>query len=113
MNQTIRKYLLIVAVATFGISLNSITHAADNSSPEQTIKEMEIHWDKLMTEKNTDKRKKLIAEHRNMMDKAMKQSGMSGMGMMHNSNDNSMKNHHHSHMVNTIQMHYMQLDMMD
>jgi len=113
MKQIIRKYVLIVALATFGTGLNSVTHAAGNSSTEKAIKAMEIHWDKLMSEKNTDKRKKLIAEHRNMMDKAMSESGMTGMGMMHNSKDSSMKNHHHSHMVNTIQMHYMQLDMMD
>jgi len=107
------KNYKIMAIIIFGLSVNFMAIAGDNLNSDQITIKMEQHWDKLMSEKNPDKRKKLAIEHRSMMDKALKQSGISNMGMMHNSEMNAKNDHHHSHMVNTMQMHYIQLDMME
>ncbi len=100
-------------ILSFGISLNAA--AEESFDPQQATRTMEQHWQKLMEEKDPEKQKILTKEHRDMMDKAMQQSGMQGMhvGMMHESDNDKMKDHHHQHMINTMQMHYIQLDMME
>ncbi|WP_134081430.1 hypothetical protein [Thiohalophilus thiocyanatoxydans] len=77
---------------------------------------MQQHWDRLMHEQDAEKRRQLIREHREMMDEALEESGVDrfhmGMGMMHD-NESGHMDHHQDHLINTIEMHHMQLDMME
>lgn len=109
-------FMSLLAIFVFISSLSAFnTNAAEKKfDAAQTTMEMERHWEQLIHEKDSEKRKKLIKEHRQMMDKAMKNSGMGSMSMgMHHFGKDAPNDHHRQHMMNTMEMHYMQLDMME
>lgn len=84
---------------------------AQGFNPDQAVRMMEQHWDKLMQEEDPEARQKLIQEHRKIMDETLDEAGVDRfhMGMMHGDN----MNHHMDHLTDTIEMHHMQLDMME
>lgn len=100
--------ILMMSVSAGAISAND---AKQEFNAEQAVMMMEQHWDKVMQEDDPVKRQKLIEEHRKIMDENLDRAGVDRfhMGMMHN---NGM-NHHMDHLTNTIEMHHMQMDLME
>ena len=106
--------ILIVSFMLAGSGVGITAESDNDFDAQQEAQRMQQHWDRLMHEQDAQKRRQLIREHREMMNEALEESGVDRfhMGMMHGRNRGHM-DHHQDHLLNTIEMHHMQLDMME
>lgn len=104
--------LILAGLLFSGLAGNALAQSQEQGfNTDEAVRMMEQHWDKLMREEDPEKRQQLIEEHRKIMDETLDKAGVDRfhMGMMHDDN----MGHHMDHLTNTIEMHHMQMDMME
>lgn len=103
---------ILAGILLFGFSgITLAQNKSQNFDADKAVRAMEQHWDKLMRENDPEKRQQMIEEHRKIMDDMLDKAGVDRfrMGMMHGDG----MGHHMDHLTNTIEMHHMQMDMME
>ena len=79
------------------------------------LQQMETHWQRLIREKDPERRRTMIQEHRKLMSETQSAMGAGPggqMGMGGQSHGGMMGAHHAHDMQNTMELHSMMLDMM-
>lgn len=105
----INKMLSVILIAfSFSISFSS---SADNKEEYEKIQH---HWEMIVNEKDSNNRSNMIKEHRMMLDnfdKAEKMDGMQGNHMQ--GNHMSGMSGEQTHMMNSMGMQRLEMDMME
>lgn len=102
---------LVLASLLFSMLTGNAIAQNQKFNADEAVRSMEQHWDKLMREDDPARRQQMIEEHRKIMNETLDEAGVGRfhMGMMHGDG----MDHHMDHLTNTIEMHHMQLDMME
>lgn len=91
------------------VAAPAVSAQQTEASGEQWMERMQSHWQKVISETDTQKRTALMREHEQLMSEAMEsERGDSGTGGHHGMDMGS----GHVHMMNTVDMHRRMLDMM-
>lgn len=124
--------LIVAGVLAGGFltSTASAVQAAGDAGQETAVplaQRMETHWRRLVQERDVERRRALIAEHRKLLDEARTAfgpapNGAAGMGDMHGGqggmmggpgrSGDAMDAHHRQDAQSIVELHSMMLDMM-
>lgn len=105
------KRYSVAVVMTVGLTCGYLTHTfadqqTDKKRSEKMIVQMERHWQKVIAEKDSIKREKLIAEHKKMMDEINQSMGL-------NQHHHMPGHYSHHGLMNTMEMHNHMMKMME
>lgn len=98
----------LTGVALLAIIASGVQAAQDKTlTDEQWRERMQQHWQQVISEEDARKRRALLREHEELMEKATE-----AMGMDRRMGGHMGKNGHHDELMNRIDMHRHMMDMM-